>query len=69
MKENLVLEIDGKYHNDPDVAEYDKLRTELFYQYGFKVIRFTNDEVLFGIENVLNEIKVQLRTITPPSGG
>ena len=69
LKENLVLEIDGKYHNDPDVAEYDKLRTELFYQYGFKVIRFTNDEVLFGIENVLNEIKVQLRTITPPSGG
>ena len=69
LKENLVLEIDGKYHNDPDVAEYDKLRTELFEEYGFRVIRFTNEEVLLNIENTLSEIKAELTHKNSPFRG
>lgn len=69
LSENLVVEVDGKYHNDPEIQEYDKLRTQLLNKHGFKVIRFTNDDVLFNIDDVLNSIKAELRYQTPPSGG
>ena len=66
LKGKLVIEVDGKYHDSPEVVEYDKLRTQLFNEYGFRVLRFTNDEVLFDIENVLEKIKTEL---APPLGG
>ncbi|MEI6554359.1 MAG: phosphoribosylformylglycinamidine synthase [Paludibacter sp.] len=69
LQNKLVIEVDGGYHNDPEVIEYDKLRTQLFEEYEFKVIRFTNEEVLNNIDNVLNSIKSELTSYTPPSGG
>ncbi|HHT23722.1 MAG TPA: SpoIID/LytB domain-containing protein [Bacteroidales bacterium] len=69
LSERLIIEVDGKYHDEPDVQEYDKLRTQLLNRNGYKVIRFTNEEVLFEIEKVLNSIKSELHTNTPPSGG
>ena len=69
LSKKLVVEVDGKYHNEPDVQEYDKLRTQLLNKHGYEIIRFTNEEVLFDIENTLNQIKLELRTKTPPSGG
>lgn len=62
LQNKLVVEVDGGYHNDPEVMEYDKLRTQLFEEYGFKVIRFTNEEVLGDIENTLDKIKLELRS-------
>ena len=69
LKNNLVVEVDGKYHNAPEIEEYDKLRTQLFNEYGFKVIRFTNEEVLLDIENTLNKIKSELRANNTPFRG
>ncbi|MDO9154422.1 MAG: phosphoribosylformylglycinamidine synthase [Paludibacter sp.] len=69
LQNKLVVEVYGGYHSDPEVIEYDKLRTQLFEEYGFKVIRFTNEEVLGNIENVLNAIKTELAKQTPPLGG
>ncbi|MGC3979107.1 MAG: phosphoribosylformylglycinamidine synthase [Paludibacteraceae bacterium] len=69
LKKKIVIEVDGKYHNDPEIEEYDKYRTQLFNNYGFKVIRFTNEEVLFDIENTLDKIKSELTLNNSPFRG
>jgi len=69
LQNKLVVEVDGGYHNDPEVIEYDKLRTQLFEEYGFKVIRFTNEEVLGDIKNTLDKIKLELPSDNSPFRG
>ncbi|MDO8930584.1 MAG: class I tRNA ligase family protein, partial [Bacteroidota bacterium] len=66
LKENLVVEIDGEYHDKPEIQEADKLRTEILESLGYRVIRFTNEEVLGNIDGVLESILTALQT--PPSG-
>ena len=53
----LVIEVDGGYHSKPCQKEDDQLREEYFERMGYHVIRFSNDEVLYDIENVLNQIE------------
>jgi len=48
----LVIEVDGAYHSEPRQAEDDAIRTARLQQLGYRVIRFTNDEVLYEIEKV-----------------
>ncbi len=50
----LAIEIDGPIHDQQQ--SYDYARTECLTQHEFKVIRFTNDEVLNDIDRVLFEI-------------
>ena len=52
----LLVEVDGASHLEPDQQEYDKLRSEYLEELGYKVIRFTNEEVKFNIEGVISEI-------------
>lgn len=55
-KASLVIEIDGEYHNTNEQIEKDKYRTDYFNEIGLKEIRFTNNQILCDIGNVLNEI-------------
>ena len=57
LSKNLVIEVDGGYHSDPTQKEYDQQRTLYLNEKGFKVIRFTNEEVLGNTEAVLTKIK------------
>ena len=57
LSKNLVIEVDGGYHNDPTQKEYDQQRTLYLNEKGFKVIRFTNEELLGNTEAVLTKIK------------
>ena len=66
LKENLVIEVDGGYHNNPEIKELDKLKKEILESHGFRVIRFTNDEVLYKLERTLKLIKHAL--LSPPLG-
>ncbi len=66
LKENIVIEVDGGYHNTPEIKELDKLKKEILKSHGFRVIRFTNDEVLFKLDRTLRLIKHAL--INPPVG-
>ena len=43
-KAKLIVEIDGGYHKNQE--EEDAIRDEIISSKGFKVIRFTNEEVL-----------------------
>jgi very-short-patch-repair endonuclease len=52
----FIIEIDWWIHSKADRIEYDKLRDEILKNNEYKILRFTNDEVTFGIENVISEI-------------
>ena len=54
---NLIIEVDGGYHQLPDQQIDDETRTQWLNKQGFKVIRFTNEQVVFDTENVVKEIK------------
>jgi guanylate kinase len=62
LPKKLVIEIDGGYHQLPDAHIRDEERTKLLNAFGFRVIRFTNEEVIFDLGSVLNKIKEQLNT-------
>ena len=51
---SLIVEVDGAIHDDQ--AEYDATRTEMLEEFGYRIIRFQNDEVLNKHEVVLNLI-------------
>jgi very-short-patch-repair endonuclease len=50
----LVIEIDGELHNE--TIDYDNGRTEDIEKFGLKVVRFTNQQVLTEIEDVIETI-------------
>jgi very-short-patch-repair endonuclease len=53
----LLIEVeDGPSHFEQGQQEYDKLRTEYLEELGYKVIRFTNDDVKLNIDGVIGEI-------------
>jgi very-short-patch-repair endonuclease len=60
---NLVVEIDGSQHLQEKAPEYDKKRDEYIKSMGFKVLRFSNLDVLLNIKGVVAEI---LKNIPPP---
>ncbi len=66
LSEKLVIEVDGGYHNNPDVKEADKLRTEILKNLGYRVLRFSNDEVLNKSDRTIKLIKHAL--LSPPVG-
>ena len=66
LRENLIIEIDGLIHQLPENITNDEQRTKWLNNEGFRVIRFTNNEVIFNIDKVLNRISAIL--LAPPSG-
>lgn len=60
LKKRLIIEIDGKIHQLPENKEADNIRTEWLEKIGFKVIRFTNEEVLANTDETLDIILQEL---------
>ena len=58
LDRRLVIEVDGQYHLGN--KEFDEERTEYLNTKGFKVVRFTNEDVNKNIGRVLSEIKYEL---------
>jgi phosphoribosylformylglycinamidine synthase I len=56
----LIIEIDGGIHTETEQAEYDAGRTIELEKLGYRLIRFTNDEVLNALPNVLQQIQTAL---------
>jgi len=50
----LVVEVDGDSHGDTE--RYDAARTAFLSQQGYRVLRFTNDDVMRNLEGVLTAI-------------
>ena len=53
----LIIEIDGLYHSLPQQQISDKQRTSWLEKRGWKVIRFTNEEIFSNLDSVLDTIK------------
>ncbi|HET8861332.1 methionine synthase [Marivirga sp.] len=67
LKENLIIEVDGLIHQLPENKASDEERTKWLEEQGFKVIRFTNSEVISQLDDVLEKILKAL-TQAPPLG-
>lgn len=63
----LVIELDGSIHDDPEVAERDKIRTGVFLEMGLQVIRFKNEDVINDINAILLKIKTFTNQQSVPS--
>jgi very-short-patch-repair endonuclease len=59
----LAIEIDGISHNDELVAINDDIRQQRLENLGVNVIRFSEQEVKYDMENVLRSIEVEIISI------
>jgi len=53
----LVIEVDGKIHEQEEVKLNDKIRQELIEKDGMKFLRFPNEEILKSLEVVIKKIE------------
>ena len=56
----LAIEVDGGIHNQEAQKEWDENRTYELTEFGIKVLRFTNEDVINDTEKVINSIKAFL---------
>ena len=57
---NLIVELDGEYHNTSEQQQHDDGRTYELKALDLKIIRFTNREVLEEIDSVLRDLRKHL---------
>ena len=60
-KAKLIIEVDGGYHNVPEQYLYDQNRDSELKELGLKVIRFTNEQVLYHIDATLKIIEQEIK--------
>ncbi|MBL7916984.1 MAG: class I tRNA ligase family protein, partial [Bacteroidia bacterium] len=58
LEENLIIEVDGEIHLSQ--KEKDEKRTQVLNELGFEVIRFSNQEILNNLDDVITKIKNRL---------
>jgi len=59
----LVVELDGDIHQGQE--DYDDARTKQLESYGYRVIRFHNEEVLADLPSVLEKISEAAKCSLP----
>ncbi len=77
LKKKLIIEVDGLAHQLPENKINDEERTAALHKFGFEVIRFSNNEVLFETDKTIESILQKLNqfkdneaaAFIPPSGG
>ncbi|NDV79818.1 leucine--tRNA ligase [Dysgonomonas sp. 511] len=69
FEKSLIIEVDGKYHNDPVQKEYDEQRSKALEELGYSILRFTNEEVIVNTDEVLNKIESFCSAKVPSIGG
>ena len=60
LEKKLIIEIDGGQHNLEKATLLDQSRTQILEQYGYKVIRFWNNEVLQNLDGVIETLTLTL---------
>ena len=63
----LVIEVDGDVHLQKQ--DYDQARTNKLENFGYCVLRFTNDQVINDLPSVLNQIVQAEQLQLPPEFG
>jgi very-short-patch-repair endonuclease len=63
----LVVEVDGESHDFESRLRHDLRRDKWFAARGYRVLRFTNDDVLKNLEGVVLAIGLAAEQAAPPS--
>jgi very-short-patch-repair endonuclease len=63
----LVVEVDGESHDFEERIRHDDRRDEWFASRGYRVLRFTNDDVMKNLEGVVLAILQAAEQAAPPS--
>ncbi|MBZ0091616.1 MAG: endonuclease domain-containing protein, partial [Sulfuricellaceae bacterium] len=63
----LIIELDGGQHAEQ--VRYDRQRDAWLRSQGYTVLRFWNNDVMQGLESVLEQIRVTLSPSPSPAGG
>ena len=59
-RSKVVVEIDGGYHFTAEQQKDDAQRNEWLENNGYKIIRFTNEQVLFETDKVISVLKEKI---------
>ncbi len=62
-KVKLVIELDGGYHENKEVKIYDEKRENDIGEFGIKILRFKNEEIINNIESVLRKMSDTIAVI------
>ena len=68
LAKNIVIEVDGGYHLTPEQKEADRLRSSILNDMGFLELRFSNEEILFTPDKVIQTIQSALQKASPSWG-
>ena len=70
LEKRLIIEVDGSIHNQPEQIEHDKKRTEWLESKGFRIVRYSNRQIVNDILNSAESIRKELSTnlVALPSG-
>lgn len=60
LARKLIVEVDGKYHSKGEQQELDSIREQRLKAMGFRLLRFTNEEIMCNNDSVLTKIKQAL---------
>ena len=60
-KANLVVELDGSQHFEPEDMAKDAIRTHFLEEYGITVVRIPNNAIWQNFEGVCEYIDLQVR--------
>ena len=63
----LIVEVDGESHDFESRLRHDARRDQWFASRGYRVLRFTNDDVLKNLEGVVITIGLAAEQAAPPS--
>lgn len=64
-REKLIIEVDGFVHNSITQKLYDEKRTAFLKANGYRILRFTNQEIFMKISTVLHTIASTFNEIQP----
>ncbi len=59
----LVIEVDGDLHQLKDIKKKDKERQSKLEMDGIKIIRFSNDQVLFDTDSTLKQLNLIIQNM------
>jgi imidazole glycerol-phosphate synthase subunit HisF len=59
----LVIEIDGGIHLSKENKECDINREVTLKEFGIEIIRFTDDEVINEIDNIIGQIRIKIKEL------
>ena len=66
-KLRLVIEVDGEIHTEEEIQKHDEGRTGELERLGIKVLRFTNNQILYDSDMVVEKINTTIKVLTTTS--